>query len=75
MCSVPHPQGVTDAFRSHKRLTQQKKKRDRERKDLETLGRRHLTNVRVVQRNVVYIVNMNPRLAKEEVGHTTVFLR
>ena len=63
--------GLTDGFRSHKRLTQQKKRRDRERKDLETLGRRHLTNVRVVQRNVVYIVNMNPRIAKEEVGRAT----
>ncbi|KAF9653850.1 hypothetical protein BDM02DRAFT_3182296 [Thelephora ganbajun] len=50
----------------HKRLTQQKKQRERERKDLETLGRRHLANVRVVQRNVVYIVNMSPRFAKEE---------
>jgi len=53
---------------SHKRLTQQKKQRDRERKDLEALGRRHLANVRVVQRNVVYIVGIGPRFAKEEVG-------
>ena len=53
---------------SHKRLTQQKKQRDRERKDLETLGRRHLANVRVVQRNVVYVVGIGPRFAKEEVS-------
>lgn len=51
---------------------QQKKQRERERKDLDTLGRRHLANVRVVQRNVVYIVNMNSRFAKEEVSPTTV---
>ena len=63
--------GVTDGFRSHKRLTQQKKQRERERKDLDMLGRRQLVNVRVVQRNVVYIVNMNPRFAKEEVSSTT----
>lgn len=31
------------------------------------MGRRHLANVRVVQRNVVYIVGMGPRFAKEEV--------
>lgn len=54
----------------HKRLTQQKKQRERERKDLDSLGRRHLANVRVVQRNVVYIVNMNPRFAKEELIST-----
>jgi len=52
---------------SHKRLTQQKKQRDREKKDLEALGRKHLANVRVVQRNVVYIVGIGPRFAKEEV--------
>ncbi|PFH50694.1 hypothetical protein AMATHDRAFT_176752, partial [Amanita thiersii Skay4041] len=50
----------------HKRLTQQKKQRDRERKELDALGRRHLVNVRVVQRNVVYVVGIGPRFAKEE---------
>jgi CCR4-NOT transcription complex subunit 4 len=52
---------------SHKRLTQQKKQRDREKKELEALGRKHLANVRVVQRNVVYVVGIGPRFAKEEV--------
>ncbi|KAJ2931435.1 hypothetical protein H1R20_g5662, partial [Candolleomyces eurysporus] len=51
---------------SHKRLTQQKKQRDREKKELEALGRKHLANVRVVQRNVVYVVGIGPRFAKEE---------
>ena len=59
---------------SHKRLTQQKKQRDRERKELEALGRRHLANVRVVQRNVVYIVGIGPRFAKEEVGRSLIQL-
>ncbi|KDR81487.1 hypothetical protein GALMADRAFT_60383 [Galerina marginata CBS 339.88] len=54
------------ATQDHKRLTQQKKQRDRERKDLEALGRRHLANVRVVQRNIVYVVGIGPRFAKEE---------
>lgn len=52
---------------SHKRLTQQKKQRERERKELDALSRRHLVNVRVVQRNVVYVVGIGPRFAKEEV--------
>lgn len=46
---------------------QQKKQRERERKELDTLGRRQLANVRVVQRNVVYVVGIGPRFAKEEV--------
>ncbi|KAF8636710.1 hypothetical protein AX17_003513 [Amanita inopinata Kibby_2008] len=50
----------------HKRLMQQKKQRDRERKELDALGRRHLANVRVVQRNVVFVVGIGPRFAKEE---------
>ncbi|KAJ7724178.1 hypothetical protein DFH07DRAFT_855105 [Mycena maculata] len=54
------------ATQDHKRLTQQKKQRERERKELDTLGRRHLANVRVVQRNVVYVVGIGPRFAKEE---------
>ncbi|KAL5490542.1 NOT4 [Sanghuangporus weigelae] len=49
-----------------KRLTQQKRHRERERKDLDALGRRHLTNVRIVQRNVVYVVGLGSRFAKEE---------
>ncbi|KAF7305131.1 PAN2-PAN3 deadenylation complex catalytic subunit PAN2 [Mycena kentingensis (nom. inval.)] len=54
------------ATQDHKKLTQQKKQRERERKELDALGRRHLANVRVVQRNVVYVVGIGPRFAKEE---------
>ncbi|KAH7927074.1 hypothetical protein BV22DRAFT_306086 [Leucogyrophana mollusca] len=54
------------AKEDHKRLTQQKKQREKERKELDALGRRHLANVRVVQRNVVYVVGIGPRFAKEE---------
>jgi CCR4-NOT transcription complex subunit 4 len=54
---------------SHKRLMQAKKQRERERKELETLGRKHLANVRVVQRNVVYVTGMGSRYAKEEVWY------
>ncbi|KAG1885365.1 hypothetical protein F4604DRAFT_1918053 [Suillus subluteus] len=39
---------------------------EREPKELDALGRRPLVNVRVVQRNVVYVVGIGPRLAKEE---------
>jgi hypothetical protein len=56
---------------SVKRQTQQKKRKERERKELDALGRRHFANVRVVQRNVVYVVGLGPRLAKEEVWYTS----
>ena len=53
---------------SHKRLVQQKKQRERERKELDNMGRRHLANYRVVQRNVVYVVGIGPKFAKEDVS-------
>lgn len=60
---------------SHKRLTQQKKQRERERKELEALNRKGLANVRVVQRNVVYVVGLGPRFAKEEVRPSTLSIQ
>lgn len=62
--SIPRHANI---FCSLKRQAQQKKRKERERKELEALGRRHFANVRVVQRNVVYVVGLGPRFAKEEV--------
>jgi hypothetical protein len=56
---------------SVKRQTQQKKRKERERKELDALGRKQFANVRVVQRNVVYVVGLGSRFAKEEVLHIT----
>lgn len=52
-----------------KRLNAQKRKRDKERKELEALNRRHFANVRIVQRNLVYVTGLGSRFAKEEVDH------
>jgi hypothetical protein len=52
---------------SSKRVQQQKRRKEKERKDLETLGRKSYLDVRIVQRNVVYVVGLGPRYAKEEV--------
>jgi CCR4-NOT transcription complex subunit 4 len=49
-------------------LNAQKRKRDKERKELEALNRRHLANVRIVQRNLVYVTGLGSRFAKEEVS-------
>jgi hypothetical protein len=54
-------------YLSQKRLNQQKRQRERERKEIESLKRSHFVNMRVVQRNVVYVVGMGSRFAKEEV--------
>ncbi|KAG8875189.1 transcriptional repressor general negative regulator of transcription subunit 4 [Tulasnella sp. 331] len=49
-----------------KRLIQQKKQKEKEKKELEVLKRAHLPNMRVVQRNVVYVTGLGPKYAKEE---------
>ena len=52
---------------SNRRIAQQKKKKEKERRDLETLGRKQYLDVRIVQRNVVYVTGVGRKYAKEEV--------
>ncbi|KAG9021163.1 transcriptional repressor general negative regulator of transcription subunit 4, partial [Serendipita sp. 407] len=49
-----------------KRVQQQKRRKERERKELESLGRKSFLDVRIVQRNVVYVIGLGPRFAKED---------
>lgn len=35
---------------------------------MESANRRHLSSMRVVQKNLVYIIGLHPRLATEEVS-------
>eukprot|EP01103_Thecamoeba_quadrilineata_P001907 TRINITY_DN1176_c0_g2_i1.p1 TRINITY_DN1176_c0_g2~~TRINITY_DN1176_c0_g2_i1.p1 ORF type:complete len:1379 (-),score=276.34 TRINITY_DN1176_c0_g2_i1:26-4132(-) len=44
----------------------EKKQRERQRKQQETSSRKHLTNMRVIQRNLVYVTNLPLSIAKEE---------
>lgn len=49
-----------------KRLQQAKKQRDKERKDLELLNRKHLANVRVKQKNQVHVQGLTTKIANED---------
>ncbi|KAG8829839.1 transcriptional repressor general negative regulator of transcription subunit 4 [Serendipita sp. 399] len=49
-----------------KRVQQQKRRKEKERKELESLGRKALLDVRIIQRNVIYVVGLGPRFAKED---------
>lgn len=51
-----------------KRLTQAKRQKEKEKKELENMNRKHLANMRVVQKNLVYVVGLSSKLAKEEVS-------
>lgn len=47
-------------------LTNAKKNREREKKEMEATNRKHLSNMRVVQKNLVYVVGLSPKFAREE---------
>ncbi|KAI9483877.1 MAG: hypothetical protein EXX96DRAFT_477108 [Benjaminiella poitrasii] len=49
------------------RIRKEKKEKERQQKDMESANRRHLSNMRVVQKNLVYIIGLHPRLAIEEI--------
>lgn len=51
-----------------KKLQQAKKQRDKERKDLELMNRKHLANVRVKQRNQVHVQGLTTKMANEDVS-------
>lgn len=51
-----------------KRLQQAKKQRDKDRKDLELVNRKHLANVRVKQKNQVHVQGLTTKIANEDVS-------
>ena len=48
-------------------MQKEKKQKEREKREMENANRRHLANMRVVQKNLVYVVGLQPKLAHEEV--------
>lgn len=49
------------------RIKAEKRQKDQQKKQKATENRKHLSNVRVVQRNLVFVVGLSPRLADPEV--------
>jgi hypothetical protein len=50
------------------RIKNDKKKKERERKEQELNARKHLSNVRVVQKNLVYVLGLPPNVCSEDVS-------
>lgn len=44
----------------------EKKQREKEKKEHEQLNRKHLAGMRVIQKNLVYVVGLNPPVAQED---------
>lgn len=50
------------------RRERERKQREKEKKDYEYNSRKHLAGTRVIQKNLVYVVGVNPPVPYEEVG-------
>ena len=46
------------------------RQKETERKQVETLNRKHLAGLRVVQKNLVYVVGLNPKSREDELLQT-----
>lgn len=57
---------ISKTFRVAK-IKSEKKAKERERREIESNNRRHLANVRVVQKNLVYVIGLPSNLATEEI--------
>jgi hypothetical protein len=49
------------------RIKREKKEKDREQKEMELANRKHLANMRVIQKNLAYVIGLHPKYATEEV--------
>ncbi|CAL9728955.1 general negative regulator of transcription subunit 4 [Monosporozyma unispora] len=52
------------------RREKERKQREKEKKDNEFNNRKHLAGMRVIQKNLVYVVGVNPPVPFEDVGNT-----
>ena len=52
------------------RREREKKQREKEKKDIEYNNRKHLAGMRVIQKNLVYVIGVNPPVPFEDVGNT-----
>ena len=49
-------------------LKTEKKRKEKEKKEMEVSNRKHLANVRVIQKTLVYIIGFHEAVANSEVG-------
>lgn len=52
------------------RREKERKQREKEKKDIEYNNRKHLAGMRVIQKNLVYVIGVNPPVPFEDVGNT-----
>lgn len=55
------------------RLKKEKKEKDRQTREMKDPSRRQLSNVRVVQKNLVYVLGLSSKYANAEVSPYNIF--
>ncbi|KAJ3107757.1 transcriptional repressor general negative regulator of transcription subunit 4 [Phlyctochytrium planicorne] len=55
------------------RIKNAKKRREKEKKEMDNAARRHLANARVVQKNLIYILGLPPKYCTEEILRSNEF--
>ena len=55
-------------------IKNEKKAKEREKKEMEAMNRKHLSNMRVVQKSLVYVIGLPTKLANDEVRKTLFVL-
>lgn len=53
----------------HTRRERERKQREREKKETEQTSKKHLSGMRVIQKNLVYVIGLNPSIPTEELHH------
>lgn len=53
-------------------IKNEKKAKEREKKEIEAMNRKHLSNMRVVQKSLVYVIGLPTKLANDEVNPTGI---
>jgi len=70
-CRKQYPENPADfkplSTQEMHKIKAEKRQKDQQKKQKVTESRKHLANVRVVQRNLVFVVGLSPRLADPEV--------
>ncbi|GAB5587345.1 transcriptional repressor proteinral negative regulator of transcription subunit 4 [Umbelopsis nana] len=55
------------------RIKREKKEKEREQKEMELANRKHLANMRVIQKNLAYVIGLHPKYATEEIIRSNDF--
>ena len=64
---------VYEHFQRLEKMKKDKKLKEKEKKGADGTNRKALINIRVIQRNLVYVTNLSLNVAKEEVCYQTIF--